>query len=248
MGRSEQFILGHAFLCIASEPGFIRCIFEQSAHEVCHAWDHFTHGHVFPNAKPAILADLLHLIDHAPEHLDLNGVHWQASVLDRNQSGSKRSQIVRAHGKFDAAFFGSSRCGIDKLLHHSLKAGIGVVLLGPDWFRPSVHICSDDFFVPIGSLDKAHRDLPSRAFGPFDDSFGICIATAKVCLHGQVSFKIESLAATFKEFERQVLVAVMLHVEVDEHTVASGLFQYRPDHVDQAFQGTFKIDWICSCV
>ncbi len=194
------------------------------------------------------MADRLHLVVHAAEHLDLHGVGRQVGGLQGHQSGGQAADVVRSEGQLDARFAGSSGRRIDEVVDHPFEAGVGIGLASPDRFGPAVHVGVDDLLVPVGALHQPDGYLPSDPSGPVDDSSGVGLAAAQVGLHRKAGLEVVLLAASLEQRQGQILERVVLHVEVDEDAVSTGLFEDGTDHVHQSVERAVQIDRIGSGV
>ena len=73
IGHGQEHVVGQFGSEAGPQPGLVRRVFQQSAHEVGHAGNHLAHGHVFADPQTLVHQRLPQRIGHAIQLLKFDG-------------------------------------------------------------------------------------------------------------------------------------------------------------------------------
>ena len=156
---------------------------------------------------------------HALEHLDADRVFEPAAVALAERPGHVE-QVVAADADVQAA----GLCRVEEAVEQRLVAGVDVGLGGVRRRDPSAELGVDVLHRQVGALDEAHLD--GRAAGamalgdPRQQIVDDVVGVGQVRLQHDPRRKLGEPGSSSTRAEGgdgQVEVAVLLHVEVDEH-------------------------------
>lgn len=157
-------------------------------------------------------------IGHAFEHLELDPIEHLAFVRQRQAVGQVE-QIVRGDAEVDRRQVGR----IEQRVDHALVVGIRLELAAVGRLRPAAHRGLGALGLHVGALDQPDRDpsTPGRhaLARPGGDALQRFEGIGNVALQRDASAHAAqplTIERAHESLGRQLLVAVLLHVEVDE--------------------------------
>ena len=154
---------------------------------------------------------------HAVEHLQLVCVLRHAELLGTGDAVAEAAEVVAPECRPQPAVILHQEAG------QPLEIGVRLPFLAIDGNRPAVGLGDDRFVVPICPLHQPHPDRRAAAAGPFEQVGRVAFGFRKVGLQDDSDVrKVAELVLhqdVLEDFERQVLVRVLLHVDVDVRVV-----------------------------
>ncbi len=160
---------------------------------------------------------------HAQQHLERDGVA-DAPVAREQPCVRDVEQVLAGHADLDRVGAIGCECPVE----HPLVAGIGLDLAAPRGQRPAVDGRVDALHREIGSLDDADLDRRTARSatdgGPALQVLHGAQRIGEVGLQHDAGLELrEPVHDRGEDRNREVEVAVLLHVEVDEGVVLGGL-------------------------
>ena len=218
----EQLLLGHVLGEAGPQERFVGGVLQQPPHQVGHAGQQLAVGRVDADALAQRHQRVLDRVGHAVEHLDL---------VARAAAGPAARPAARAWARLRTLWLPNAGRSSAWLLQQEprqlLVVGVGLPLLREDRHRPVLLRGDDRLVIPVRALDQPHPDRRAAPLGPARralrrSSRGV----AQVRLDGDADVGpvaelvlVQDLA---EDAQRQVLVGVLLHVDVDERPVLRG--------------------------
>ncbi len=161
---------------------------------------------------------------HALEHLDLEHVGIGERVTHAERPGDVE-EIVRGNPEAQCSRISS----VDRRAEHALVRRVDVGLGVVRRLRPVVQFGLDLLHRQVGALDQADLDRCAASsmtcIGPGDEPVERSMGVGDVGLQDDAGGHVEELRLiqhADEGLDRQVEVAVLLHVEVDEGPVSPG--------------------------
>ena len=197
----------------------VRRVLEQSPHEIGHAGNQIAVRHIDPQPLAPIDERPLFGVRHAVEHLQLQPALRNAERLGVGDSLGDRTQVVAPQRRPQVLAVAEHEASLP------LEVGIRLPLLLPYRDRPAVRLGFDRLVVPVSSLHQSHPDRRSPLGGPVAQLDQIPLRVAQVALHhnahvGHVP-KLRLREDRLEDVQRQVLLLVRLHVDVNERPLPS---------------------------
>ena len=222
-GRAQR--LGEtAVFVLVDEPGFVRCVLEEAAHEVGHAGDDLPGGNVDACAVALSLHGVAQPLGHAVQHLELDGIAGKASLVADDHRTGEAARVVACEGGPEVG------PGRDEALTASLVALISGRLLLEDGHWVARLAGEDHLLVPVGALHQPHGDgrapIPGNAFEPIE----VVGRIEQVGLHddAKVGPRRQNVLAhdSFERLVGEIPAAELLHVDVDEGSNGASAFEH----------------------
>ena len=219
-GVHQQLLLGNVFGEARPQERRVGRVFEQPTNQIRHAGQKLTERRV--DAHPLAEPDegVLHRIGHAVEHLDLVAGRRQAEHLGGGHRVGQAAQVMAAERRTEHAMI------LQQELGQAFVGGVGLRLAREDGDGPALLGGDHGLVVPVGSLDEPHPNRRAATASPVGEGVQVVFRRAEIRLDRDADIGPVAELVFVEQFaedaERQVLVRVLLHVEVDEHGMLPG--------------------------
>ena len=207
---AQQLLDGKALCEPLTQERLVGRVFEQAAHQVSHALQHFANGGVHAHGQAGFAQSVPDRFPHAVDDLVFDIVGGRLQFLGRFHDAGNGAQVVGGAGQpgLLAAFQDDPG--------QLLEVGVGFGLIEKYRDGPVVLPGPDDLGVPVGPLDQAGGEPDFVLARPLQQVVQIPFAVAAVTLDGDAGVGVVVKLGFFHEaaIERQgeVFEAVVLHV------------------------------------
>ncbi|MDZ7726945.1 MAG: hypothetical protein U5Q44_01415 [Dehalococcoidia bacterium] len=205
---------------LVREPGLVGGVLEQAADQVGHPRDELASGDVDADQVAKLGDGLAEPFGHSVEHLEFNVLARKAGDLGADHGLGDASRVVRGKGWLQVGV------GIEQQTGAVLEVAVGLSLVFEDGDVVALLVGEDGLFVPVGALDQSDGNGRATLGGERFESCDIGRGITQVGLHDDADAVPATELVVAEDFGEgvvdEVLVAVLLHVDVDEDAELAG--------------------------
>ena len=224
-GFHEQVLDLHLFVVAVSQERIVRCVFEQPPDQIGHARHELSERGVDADAMTHLGEGPRLLFGHAVEHLQFEGSVGNLELLGTGQRVRQAAQVVTAECRPQQLIVFEQQFG------QTLVAFVRLPLLLEDGRRPVATRGDDRLIVPVGSLHEPDPDGSASFFRPVEQPREVSFRIGQIRLNddphiGPVA-ELLFEQRLLENVERQILVRVLLHIDVQIGVLRAGGSQQR---------------------